>query len=82
MDSMLLLHVMSELFPHNIRAIYIDHQLQSSSRAWGDFIQNFAQQHQIPVTIQPVDVEAGNLENQARQARYAAFYAMHSPTIF
>ncbi|WEH92109.1 tRNA lysidine(34) synthetase TilS [Acinetobacter soli] len=79
MDSMLLLHVMSELFPHNIRAIYIDHQLQSSSRAWGDFIQNFAQQRQIPVTIQPVDVEAGNLENQARQARYAAFLRHAQP---
>lgn len=73
MDSMLLLHLMSELFPHKVRAIYIDHQLQSSSRAWGAFVQNFAQQSHIPFTIQPVIVDTGNLENQAREARYAAF---------
>lgn len=70
---MLLLYLMSELFPHKVRAIYIDHQLQSSSKMWGEFVQNFAQQLDIPFISQSVIVDTGNLENQAREARYAAF---------
>jgi len=31
MDSMLLLFLMSELFPTQTRAIYVDHQLQAMS---------------------------------------------------
>ncbi|MGL5212100.1 MAG: ATP-binding protein, partial [Acinetobacter junii] len=35
MDSMLLLYLMSEIFPSQTRSIYVDHQLQSSSTEWG-----------------------------------------------
>ena len=70
---MLLLHLMSFLFPQKIRAIYVDHQLQSMSSAWGEFVLNACQQLQVPCGIVPVHVAEGNLENQARNARYQAF---------
>ena len=70
---MLLLHVMSLVFPSRVRAIYIDHQLQTPSREWGMFVQSYAQQLDVPVMIQKVEVATGNLENQARHARYGAF---------
>jgi len=73
MDSMLLLHLMSFLFPLKVRAIYVDHQLQSISSAWGDFVLNTCQQLQVPCSVVPVRVAEGNLENQARNARYQAF---------
>lgn len=73
MDSMLLLHLMSVLCPEKIRAIYIDHQLQAGSAAWGAFVSEQCQLRNIPCIIQPVHVAAGNLEDQARNARYQAY---------
>lgn len=70
---MLLLHLMSLIFPARVRAIYVDHQLQASSHEWGIFVQNYAQQLNIPVILQKVEVISGNLENQARNARYSAY---------
>ena len=73
MDSMLLLHLMSHLFPKRIRAIYIDHQLQDVSPQWGSFVQEQCYVLDVPCVIQAVDVDTGNVESQARSARYAAF---------
>nr|WP_081401626.1 tRNA lysidine(34) synthetase TilS [Acinetobacter gyllenbergii] len=73
MDSMLLLYLMSELFPSRTRAIYIDHQLQSRSDEWGRLVQQHADVLNIPCILQKVSVEAGNLEQQARDARYQAY---------
>ncbi|MBP7880431.1 MAG: tRNA lysidine(34) synthetase TilS, partial [Acinetobacter sp.] len=74
MDSMLLLSLMSELFPDKIRAIYVDHQLQQPSVLWGELVQQQAKILNIPCIIQKVQVETGNLEQQARQARYQAYH--------
>ncbi|QHH92984.1 tRNA lysidine(34) synthetase TilS [Acinetobacter gyllenbergii] len=73
MDSMLLLYLMSELFPTQTRAIYIDHQLQSRSDEWGRLVQQHADALNIACIVQKVSVEAGNLEQQARDARYQAY---------
>ncbi|MFW1953246.1 tRNA lysidine(34) synthetase TilS [Acinetobacter beijerinckii] len=73
MDSMLLLYLMSEIFPHRTRAIYIDHQLQKVSDAWGTLVQKHAEDLNIPFILQKVSVDTGNLEQQARNARYQAF---------
>ncbi|MEG2299921.1 MAG: tRNA lysidine(34) synthetase TilS, partial [Acinetobacter sp.] len=73
MDSVLLLHLMSHLFPKRIRAIYIDHQLQDVSPQWGSFVQEQCYVLDVPCVIQAVDVDTGNVESQARSARYAAF---------
>lgn len=70
---MLLLHLMSLLCPNQIRAIYIDHQLQSMSADWGSFVLDQCQQLNIPCTVQKVTVAEGNLESQARSVRYQAF---------
>ncbi|MEB3767994.1 tRNA lysidine(34) synthetase TilS [Acinetobacter sp. MD2] len=73
MDSMLLLQLMNLLFPQRIRAVYIDHQLQAPSAAWGEVVREFCFERQILCEIVAVQVQNGNLEQQARQARYAAF---------
>ncbi len=73
MDSMLLLHLMSCLCPEKIRAIYIDHQLQSVSADWGQFVSDQCAVLNIPCIVELVEVQAGNLEHQARTARYQAY---------
>jgi len=67
---MLLLHLMAQLFPKQIRAIYVNHQLQKVSDAWADFVAQQCTALNIPYILQSVQVAQGNLENQARQARY------------
>ncbi|MEN8409822.1 tRNA lysidine(34) synthetase TilS [Acinetobacter bereziniae] len=79
MDSMLLLHLMVQFFPHHVRAIYVNHQLQTASDEWADFVAQQCTILQIPYIIQNVQVADGNLENQARQARYDA-YLQHIKT--
>ena len=73
MDSMLLLHLISYLSPEKIRAIYIDHQLQAMSADWGQFVSDQCTALNIPCIVEPVEVQAGNLEHQARTARYQAY---------
>ncbi|MEQ1453378.1 tRNA lysidine(34) synthetase TilS [Acinetobacter seifertii] len=73
MDSMLLLHLMSQIFPQKIRVIHIDHQLQEQSAEWSKLVANQAISLNIPYIIQKVQVTDGNLEAQARQARYQAY---------
>ncbi|OTG76029.1 tRNA lysidine(34) synthetase TilS [Acinetobacter sp. ANC 4169] len=73
MDSMLLLHLMSDLFPKKIRAIYIDHQLQSVSADWGQFVSDQCAALNVPCIVEAVEVQEGNLEHQARNARYQAY---------
>ena len=70
---MLLLYLLSEIFPNRVRTIYIDHQLQTSSTEWGELVQRHAQLLNVPCILQKVDVDEGNLEQQARQARYQAY---------
>ncbi|HJE53017.1 tRNA lysidine(34) synthetase TilS [Acinetobacter pseudolwoffii] len=72
-DSMLLLHLMFFLCPEKVRAIYVDHQLQVLSADWGKFVADRCQRLNIPCIIQPVQVENGNLEQQARHSRYQAY---------
>lgn len=70
---MLLLHLMAQIFPQKIRAIYIDHQLQKQSAEWGEFVASQSTNLNIPYIIQKVQISDGNLEAQARQARYQAY---------
>ncbi len=70
---MLLLYVMAQLFPNQIRAIYVNHQLQKVSDDWADFVAQQCLILNIPYIIQNVQVANGNLENQAREARYQAY---------
>ena len=73
MDSMLLLCLLHCLFPQRVRTVYVNHQLQPDNDAWATFVQNFCEQHNIPYLIKKVQVTKGNLEAQARHARFNAF---------
>ncbi|TCB70241.1 tRNA lysidine(34) synthetase TilS [Acinetobacter sp. ANC 4216] len=73
MDSMLLLHLMSDLVPEKIRTIYVDHQLQSISADWGRFVSDQCAALNVPCIVEAVEVQDGNLEHQARNARYQAY---------
>lgn len=73
MDSMLLLRLMSDLFPEKIRAIYVDHQLQKNSADWGQFVSDQCAALNVPCIVEAVEVQEGNLEYQARNARYQAY---------
>ncbi len=70
---MLLLYLMSEIFPQKIRAIYVNHQLQAVSDDWAVFIDQQCKLLNIPCVIQKVNVAEGNVENQARTSRYQAY---------
>lgn len=70
---MLLLHLMAQIFPQKIRAIYIDHQLQDQSAEWGKLVASQTTSLNIPYIIQKVQIADGNLEAQARQVRYQAY---------
>ena len=59
MDSMLLLHLMSYFPSEKIRAIYVDHQLQSSSTDWGQFVAQQCQALNISCVVEQVTVTAG-----------------------
>ena len=73
MDSMLLLHLLAELIPERLSVISIDHQLQRVSAAWSQFVHQCCEQYSISCVVVKVDVQAGNVEAQARAARYQAF---------
>jgi len=70
---MLLLRLMSDLFPEKIRAIYVDHQLQKNSADWGEFVSDQCAALNVPCIVEAVEVQDGNLEHQARNARYQAY---------
>ncbi len=70
---MLLLYLMAVLCPQQVRAIYVNHQLQKVSKDWADFVAAQCQSLNIPYIIENVQVAKGNLENQAREARYQAY---------
>ncbi|OEY97964.1 tRNA lysidine(34) synthetase TilS [Acinetobacter qingfengensis] len=72
MDSMLLLYLLAELIPHRLSVISVDHQLQPLSQQWSLWVQQNCQKLNIPCQIIAVDLQQGNVEAAARQARYQA----------
>lgn len=85
MDSMLLLYLLASLqrncldFTNKIIVMYVDHQLQSASLAWYQFVQNQAIELGLDFCGVKVEVATGNLEQQARIARYQAFERQLTP---
>ncbi len=79
-DSSALLHALADVRIANpdwrIRAIHIDHQLQSTSGEWAAQCQLDADKLAIDITIERVFIARGDpqgLEAAARNARYAVF---------
>ena len=74
LDSQVLLHLLS-LSKLNVKAIYIDHGLQSQSADWANHCFQQCEQLAIPFQIIKVDASAARGESPeaaARSARYAA----------
>lgn len=73
LDSLLLLCVLAEICAERLQVVYIDHQLQQESANWGKHIALYCQKFNLPFQIIAVHVADGNVEQQARIARYHAF---------
>ncbi len=57
----------------HLRVIHVDHDLQAPSAAWAKQVAAQCEALSVDVIVKKVQVAAGNLENEARSARYAAF---------
>jgi tRNA(Ile)-lysidine synthase len=78
LDSVALLFALHRIFAEvgchfQLRVVHVDHDLQASSAAWAQQVVVQCALFGIDVMVKKVTVAAGNLENQARNARYAAF---------
>ena len=80
MDSHVLLHLLAELNAANkiapVRAIYIDHGLQTIAATWGQHCEKITQELSIPYHCIALNLSANkgeSIEALARQARYQAF---------
>ena len=77
MDSVVLLHAVSRALPkdRNLRALHVNHGLQTQAGKWEDFCRELCAEWQISLEVLRVDVpESGaSLENRARIVRYRSF---------
>jgi tRNA(Ile)-lysidine synthase len=73
-DSLALARALQLLCPDRVRIIHINHQLQQPAADWAQWLSAQCQVWQLPHVIKAVDVAAGNLEQEARKARYQAIY--------
>lgn len=88
LDSTLLLHVAAGCFPGSpdIRAVHINHQLQTNSEQAEQFCRRTCEALGVELLARRVDVRAGQAENSAggieeaaRHARYAVFEEILEP---
>ena len=80
-DSLVLLHALKKLYPNQICAIHINHQLQPINEIMEQQCKEFCKMNHIPLDTIRVNVPAGNEEAQAREMRYQAFLKAKAPII-
>ena len=86
-DSMVMMHDVASLkteYPDKVFMVaYIDHQLNPSSKQWGQLVIQMAEEYGFPATMISVDVSqfGRNLEFAARQARYKALTTLNPNAI-
>lgn len=71
-DSLALLLLAHAAFPGVVEAATVDHQLRRESAAEAQFVATVCADLGVQHKILPVKVEAGNLQQEAREARYQA----------
>lgn len=78
-DSVVLLHAMRSLRPgrrpSGLRAVHVDHGLQSQSPDWAGHCRAHCERLEVPFEVATLELQAApgaSLEAQAREARYAA----------
>lgn len=74
-DSMVLLDIMTKLFPQNCTVVTIDHHIRSSSRKDTDLVAAFCQNRQIECLIEHINIPLlspsnTSVEEIARKERY------------
>ena len=72
-DSLVLADLMAEYAAGRVRLLHVNHQLQAGAADWAQQVQTWAQRRGLACAVCRVEVAAGNLEAQARQARYQVF---------
>lgn len=83
LDSTLLLYLAAHCHP-GVRAVHVNHQLQTNAGETEAFCRNVCAELGVPFTVQPVTVKPGSgpsegLEVAARKARYQTFEALLQP---
>ena len=76
LDSSALLHCLSRLnLTIPVLAVHVNHGLSSNSQSWAEHCQQQCDELAIPLSVHNVSLipEQGNLEEQAREARYKVF---------
>jgi len=78
-DSVVLADLLAHYCVGRLRLLHINHQLQVESGDWAQQVHDWAAARGVACTICTVQVAEGNLEAQARHARYQAFAAHVQP---
>lgn len=78
-DSLTLARSLQLLCPNRVRVLHVNHQLQVQANDWAQWLSHQCQVWQLPCKILTVNVVAGNLEQQARIARYTALLDQLKP---
>lgn len=79
-DSIVLLHLFTQIKNIKLRAVHIHHGLSPNADAWAAFCQTVCRQWQVPLVIKKVQVQGKQgLEANARQARYQAVGEIITP---
>jgi len=76
LDSCVLLHLMAANFADKtkVKAIHIQHNLQPNCAAWSEHCRNVCRKLNLEIKVISLNLKAdANIEEKARQARYAAF---------
>ena len=78
LDSVVLLIALHRVFAESdqhfhLRVVHVDHDLQAPSGDWAKQVVAQCEVLNIEVIVKKVKVADGNLENEARNARYTAF---------
>lgn len=81
LDSTVLLHAAAMRFPASrLRALHVNHGLQGEARDWQRHCERVAGTLGVAIEVLHVTVESGNVEAQARRARYAAWRETLQPS--
>lgn len=78
-DSQVLADLLAQYCVGRLRLLHVNHQLQVAASDWAQQVQAWAAARGVPCTVCAVQVAEGNLESQARQARYQAFAEQLQP---
>ena len=78
-DSLSLAYALHLLRPDQVRVAHVNHQLQLRATGWANWLTAQCAQWQLPCDVRQVVVESGNVEAQARKARYTALFDALQP---